>query len=75
MFKQVLKSLSDTELIAIATEINNPCISNESIISQLAAKSNEPYFYTSEKESLMLLCLELLTEFSDRLLLVDSLQK
>ncbi len=37
---EILKTLSDTELIALAVEINNPEISNEMILSQLSSKSN-----------------------------------
>lgn len=37
---EILKTLSDTELIALAVEINNPEISNEMILSQLLSKSN-----------------------------------
>lgn len=51
MFKEVLKSLSDTEICAIATEINNPNITNESIISQaretndrISSKKSIPFY-------------------------------
>jgi len=37
---EILKTLSDTELIALAAEINNPAIPNEMILSQLLSKSN-----------------------------------
>jgi hypothetical protein len=37
MFKCVLKSLSDTELVSIAKEVSNPEIKTNSITSQLVA--------------------------------------
>ena len=40
MFKCVLKSLSDTELVSVASEVTKPEIKTEAIAAQLAAKSN-----------------------------------
>lgn len=39
--KEILRTLSDTELIALASEVNNPNISNEMILGQLMGKSND----------------------------------
>lgn len=36
----ILKTLSDTELCALAAEVNNPRVNNASIVSQLTSKSN-----------------------------------
>jgi len=41
MLKDILHSLSDTELIVISNEIINPAISNFSIYNQLISKSND----------------------------------
>ena len=40
MIKDILKTLSDTELTTVAYELNNPKISNKQIFKQLVAKSN-----------------------------------
>lgn len=37
---QILKTLSDTELIVLAEEVNNPDISNLDILEQLFSKAN-----------------------------------
>jgi hypothetical protein len=37
---QILKTLSDTELIVLAEEVNNPDISNVDILEQLFSKAN-----------------------------------
>jgi len=37
---KILKTLSDTELCALANEVNNPNISNVDILKQLISKSN-----------------------------------
>lgn len=37
---QILKTLSDTELIVLAEEVNNPDISNMDILEQLFSKAN-----------------------------------
>jgi hypothetical protein len=41
MIKEILKTLSDTEIVVIANEINNPDISNLSIYKQLMGKEND----------------------------------
>jgi hypothetical protein len=41
MLKDILKSLSDTEITAIAYEVANPSIPNVSIYNQLVGKSND----------------------------------
>lgn len=71
MFKCVLKSLSDTELVSVSSEITNPEISTESIVAQLAAKSNSPIFIVEKTldESRVILTNEILDELSYRLLL------
>lgn len=61
---QILKTLSDTELIVLAEEVNNPDISNMDILEQLFSKAN----YNFNKSDLYIevvnklpenLCLEL----------------
>jgi len=71
MFKCVLKSLSDTELVSVSSEITNPEISTESIAAQLAAKSNSPIFIFEKTldEARVILTNEILDELSYRLLL------
>lgn len=41
MIKDILTTLSDTELAAISQEINNPSVTNLSIYKQLMGKSND----------------------------------
>lgn len=50
MLKDILKSLSDTELIVISNEIINPAIPNYNIYNQLLSKrnDNDGYINTSE---------------------------
>lgn len=38
---EIISTLSDTELIAMAIEVNDPNISNGMIVSQLLSKSND----------------------------------
>ncbi len=40
MLKSILSTLSDSELISIAEEVNNSEVSKDSIIAQLKSKSN-----------------------------------
>jgi hypothetical protein len=40
MISEIIKTLSDTELVAVATEINDPRIDNRTIYNQLLAKAN-----------------------------------
>ena len=70
MFKCVLKSLSDTELVSIANEISNPEIKTESISAQLAAKSNSPILIVEKTmdEVRVILTSETLSELSTRLI-------
>lgn len=73
MFKCVLKSLSDTELVSIANEVSNSEIKTESICAQLSAKSNSPIFIvemTLDKVR-TILTNEVLKELSFRLLESD----
>lgn len=42
MIKEILITLSDTELIALSKELDDPTIDNVSIYNQLFAKSNYP---------------------------------
>ena len=41
MLTDILKTLSDTELVAISQEITNPAVPNISIYKQLVAKEND----------------------------------
>lgn len=70
MFKCVLKSLSDTELVSIANEISNSEIKTESITAQLAAKSNSPILIVEKTmdEVRVILTSETLSELSTRLI-------
>jgi hypothetical protein len=74
MFKCVLKSLSDTELVSVASEVTKPEIKTESIAAQLAAKSNSPIFIVEKTldEVRMILTHEILAELSLRLLESDN---
>ena len=69
MFKSVLKSLSDTELVSIASEISNPEIKTKFITSQLVAKSNSPIVIIGKPNIVRnILTSELLAELSFRIL-------
>ena len=70
MFKCVLKSLSDTELVSIANKISNSEIKTESITAQLAAKSNSPILIVEKTmdEVRVILTSETLSELSTRLI-------
>lgn len=48
MFKEVLESLSDTELLTISNELKNEEIDITHIIMQLIAKSNSPILWKLE---------------------------
>lgn len=66
MFKSVLKSLSDTELVAISSEVINPNIPTKSIVAQLNSKLSEPIqFYGKTSKDLVS---EVIKELSSRLL-------
>lgn len=41
MIKDILKTLSDTEVVAIAKEVINPAVPNITIYRQLMAKEND----------------------------------
>lgn len=69
MIKDILKTLSDTELTAVAYELNNPKISNEQIFRQLIAKSNDE---TTIKTSTEELVCEVAFELANRLLERDK---
>lgn len=72
-FKNVLSSLSDTELIVISQEMANPDIPNSSIINQLVAKSNDvDKDYTSIPDIDIMFCIDLCVELGNRLLESDS---
>lgn len=75
MFKCVLKSLSDTELVSVASEVINPEILTESIVAQLDSKSNSPIFLSDKSidEIGQILTSEIITELSSRLLESDKL--
>jgi len=74
MFKCVLKSLSDTELVSIASELTKPEIKTKSITSQLVAKSNSPIIIVGKpSEVRTTLVSEVLSELSFRLLECDRL--
>lgn len=66
---QILKTLSDTELIAISREVNNPEIPNRVILEQIYNKSN--YIFNKEDmfdELVNSLSEKLCLELSERLL-------
>lgn len=69
---QILKTLSDTEIIVLAEEINNPDISNFDILEQLFSKANYNFnksdLYNEIVEKLPEnLCLELSKRLRDSL--------
>jgi hypothetical protein len=69
MFKSVLETLSDTEIMAISHQLANPNISNKSIVKQLKGKSNYNFseIKGTENEVLVQLLLEVNIELVDRL--------
>jgi hypothetical protein len=70
-FKEVLKSLSDTELVAISKEVADPNITNDAIIGQLMSKANDPEFeYTPDID--IMFCIDMCIELGDRLLECDK---
>lgn len=74
MFKCVLKSLSDTELVSIASEVSNSKIKTNLITSQLIAKSNSPLVIIGSNSVVRnILTSEVLAELSFRLLESDRL--
>jgi hypothetical protein len=68
MIEEILKSLSDTELFAIANELDNPNISNESIYNQLMSKRNDDVEYTLDSMFIENLLIKLSVELSKRLI-------
>lgn len=70
MFKSVLKSLSDTELVAISSEVINPNVPTISILDQLNSKLNDPIQFLDKttKEIDLYLVSEVIKELSSRLL-------
>ncbi len=70
MFKSVLKSLSDTELVAISSEIINPNVPTKSIVDQLNSKLSDPiqFYGKTSKEVDLYLVSEVIRELSSRLL-------
>ncbi len=74
MFKCVLKSLSDTELVSVASESTNTNIKVEAIAAQLAAKSKSPIFIVEKTMSEVreILVSEIMSELSLRLLERDK---
>ena len=65
MIKDILKTLSDTELTAITFELNDPGIDNVHIFKQLLAKANEDFV---EQTSVEQLVCEVAFELANRLL-------
>lgn len=68
MVTEILKTLSDTELTAIALELNNPKIDNLAIYNQLIAKSN----YPTDMSDFLTLPTKVAVELSERLLQRDK---
>lgn len=70
MFKSILKSLSDTELVSVALEITNHNIKVEKIAAQLSSKSNHPIFIVEKTsdEIRSTLNSEIISELSSRIL-------
>jgi len=67
MISEILKTLSDTELIAISKELDDPTIDNQSIFNQLIAKSN----YPTDVSDFDSLPIKLSVELGERLLESD----
>lgn len=75
MFKCVLKTLSDTELVAIASELTNKKIRLQSIVGQLSSKTNSPIaFVGSTSDVRTTLISEVLIELSFRLLELNKIK-
>jgi hypothetical protein len=68
MVTEILKTLSDTELTAIAQELNNPKIDNLAIYNQLVAKSN----YPTDMSDFLTLPTKVAVELSERLLEIQK---
>jgi hypothetical protein len=68
MLKDIIKSLSDTEIVAISTELATG-VDLEGILSQLNGKSNDFNLKSLNSTELSNI---LLIELSERLLTVDS---
>lgn len=68
MLKDIIKSLSDTEIVAISTELATG-VDLEGILLQLNGKSNDTKLNSLNTTELSNI---LLIELSDRLLTVDS---
>ena len=69
MFKSVLETLSDTEIMAISHQLANPSIPNKSIVKQLKGKSNYNFseIKGTDNEVLVQLLLEVNIELAERL--------
>jgi hypothetical protein len=52
ILQEIIHTLSDTELIVLAEEINNPKISKETIFNQIMAKSNKTQVSNSSWDKL-----------------------
>jgi hypothetical protein len=74
MFKCVLKTLSDTELVAIASELTNKKVKIQSIIGQLSSKSNSPIAFLGQTDVKSILTSEVLIELSHRLLEINKIK-
>ena len=77
IIREILSTLSDTELTAITFELNNPNISNGHIFNQLFAKANEDYTPDNSVRSKLpttedLVC-EVASELANRLLDRDKM--
>lgn len=69
MFKSVLETLSDTEIMAISHQLANPNVPNKSIVKQLKGKSNYNFseIKGTDNEVLVPLLLEVNIELAERL--------
>ncbi len=76
MFEKILETLSDTELVVIANEMNDPKVSNQSIIDQLISKSNLNTEYVGDlfktKTLELTLAIDIMVELGKRLISRDS---
>ncbi len=67
MIKDILKTLSDTELVAISKEVINPAVSNLTIYKQLMGKRND-YDDTIDTSDFSNLPNTVINELTNRLL-------
>jgi hypothetical protein len=75
MFKCVLKTLSDTELVAIASELTNKKVKIQSIVGQLSSKTNSPIAFIGQISDVKsILISEVLIELSFRLLELNKIK-